>query len=164
MASSIEKKNTKSALNNSQSQGDLKLLPGLLVGKVAIITGSSRGIGKGTAGVFINHGAKVIINGRNESVCRFTCQEINQNGGDAISCSADITNKQEVDSMVAAAIDAYGKIDILVNNAGTSSDALIHKMSDDLFRFIIDLNLKGTHLVSQAVINEFRKQKKKERV
>jgi len=160
MASSVQ--NNKSVLNAEESQGGTKLMQGLLVGKVAIITGSSRGIGKGCAQVFLDQGAKIVINGRDEGVCRETYQDITKNGGDAIICPADITNKDEVNRMISDTIDAFGHVDIVVNNAGTSRDALIHKMSDSLFRFILDLNLKGTHNVTQAVLPEFKKENRKD--
>ena len=160
MASSVQ--NRKSALNAEESQGGTKLMQGLLVGKVALITGSSRGIGKGCAQVFLDQGAKIVINGRDEGVCRETYQDITKNGGDAIICPADITNKEEVNKMISDTIDAFGHIDIVVNNAGTSRDALIHKMSDSLFRFIMDLNLKGTHIVTQAILPEFTKKNRRD--
>lgn len=160
MASSVHDR--KSALNAEESQGGIKLMQGLLVGRVALITGSSRGIGKGCAQVFLDQGAKIVINGRDEGVCRETYQDITKNGGDAIICPADITKKDEVDKMIANIIDAFGHIDIVVNNAGTSRDALIHKMSDSLFRFILDINLKGTHNVTKAILPEFKKENRKD--
>ena len=160
MASLVHDK--KSVLDAEESQGGTKLMQGLLLGKIAIITGSSRGIGKGCAQVFIEQGAKVVINGRDEGVCRETYQVITKDGGDAIICPADITKKDEVERMISDTIDAFGHIDIVVNNAGTSRDALIHKMSDSLFRFIMDINLKGTHYVTQAILPEFKKQNRKD--
>jgi len=160
MASSVQ--NRKSALNAEESQGGTKLMQGLLLDRVAIITGSSRGIGKGCAQVFLDQGAKIVINGRDEGVCRETYQDITKKGGDAIICPADITNKDEVNKMISDTIDAFGHIDIVVNNAGTSRDCLIHKMSDSIFRFIMDLNLKGTHNVTQAILPEFKKENRKD--
>ncbi len=151
MASTIENKTNFIAKNSTKS------LTRLLEGKVAIITGSSRGIGKGTAKVFAQHGAKVVINGRDPTACEETAQEIRDAGGEALACPANIIDKAEVDQMVQKTIDTYGKIDILVNNAGTSRDALIHKMDDKLFNFIVDLNLKGTHIVTQAVLPHFKR-------
>ena len=160
MASSVHDK--KSVLDAEESQGGTKLMQGLLFGRVALITGSSRGIGKGCAQVFLDQGAKIVINGRDEGVCRETYQDITKNGGDAIICPADITKKDEVNKMISDTIDAFGHIDIVVNNAGTSRDALIHKMSDSLFRFIMDINLKGTHNVTQAILPEFKKENRKD--
>ncbi|MHA1674308.1 MAG: SDR family NAD(P)-dependent oxidoreductase [Promethearchaeota archaeon] len=130
----------------------------LLKDKVAIITGSGRGIGKGIAKFFVSQGAKVVINDIDPVPCKETADEINASGGEALACPCDVTNKEQVDGMVADAIAKYGKIDILVNNAGTSRDALIHKMDDKLLRFIIDVNLKGTHVCTQAVMPEFTRE------
>lgn len=129
-------------------------MTGLLDGKVAIITGSGRGIGKGIAETFVAQGAKVCINDIDPEPCNATAAEI---GDNAIACPADVTNKEQVDKMVADTIAKFGKIDILVNCAGITRDALIHKMDDKLLRFIIDVNLKGTHVCTQAVMAEFVK-------
>jgi len=131
-----------------------------LKGKVAIITGSGRGIGKGIAKYFVEQGCKVTINDIDPAPCNSTVEELKALGGDVIACPADVTNKEQVDKMVADTIAAFGKIDILVNNAGTSRDALIHKMDDKLLRFIIDVNLKGTHVCTQAVLEEFCKEER----
>ncbi len=144
------------------SKNELGLTPRLLNGKVAIITGSSRGIGKGTAILFAEQGAKVVINGRDPTACEETANEIIAMGGEAIACPASVTKKNEIDGMIQKTIDTWGKIDILVNNAGTSRDALIHKMDDANFNFIIDINLKGTHMVTQAVLPHFLKEERKD--
>lgn len=125
---------------------------GLLDGKVAIITGSGRGIGKGIALKFVSEGAKVVINDIDEKPCNETVEEIKGTGGEAIGVVADVTNEEQVNNMVKKCVDAFGTVDILVNNAGITRDAMIHKMDDKLLRFIIDVNLKGTHLCTKAVI------------
>ncbi len=130
----------------------------LLKGKVAIITGSGRGIGKGIAKLFIEQGCKVTINDIDPVPCGETVAELKAMGGEAIACPADVTNAEQVAKMVADTVAAFGKVDILVNNAGTSRDALIHKTDDKLMRFIIDVNLKGTHVCTQAVLSEFLKE------
>jgi len=121
--------------------GEMKMKD-LLKGKVAIITGSGRGIGKGIAKLFVEQGCKVAINDIDPKPCEETV---------AIACPADVTNVEQVNKMVADTIAAFGKIDILINNAGTSRDAMIQKMDDRLLRFIIDVNMKGTHVCTQAV-------------
>jgi 3-oxoacyl-[acyl-carrier protein] reductase len=127
----------------------------LLEGKVAIITGSGRGIGKEIALRFVEEGAKVAINDVDKAPCDETAAEI---GADkAISCPADVTNQEQVNKMVADTVAKFGKVDILVNCAGITRDALIHKMDDKLLRFIIDVNLKGTHVCTKAVLPEFLK-------
>jgi 3-oxoacyl-[acyl-carrier protein] reductase len=127
---------------------------GLLDGKVAIITGSGRGIGKGIANMFVGEGAKVCINDIDADVCKETASAI---GDSAIACPADVTNVEQVTKMVADTVAKFGKVDILINCAGITRDALIHKMDDKLLRFIIDVNLKGTHVCTQAVLPEFLK-------
>ena len=131
----------------------------LLDGKVAIITGSGRGIGKAIAELFVEHGAKVTINDIDADVCNATAEEIKSNGGEAIACKADVTNDEEVKKMVDDTVAAFGTIDILVNNAGITKDAMVHKMGDKLFDFILDVNLLGTVMCSKHVIPIMKEKK-----
>jgi len=139
--------------------GEMKMKE-LLKGKVAIITGSGRGIGKGIAKAFVEQGCKVVINDIDPNPCAETVEELKAMGGEAIACPADVTNVEQVNKMIADSIAAFGKIDILVNNAGTSRDAMIQKMDDRSLRFIIDVNMKGTHVCTQAVLSEFLKEER----
>ncbi|MBN2155976.1 MAG: 3-oxoacyl-ACP reductase FabG [Candidatus Lokiarchaeota archaeon] len=133
----------------------------LLKGKIAIITGSGRGIGKAIAELFVEQGAKVTVNDIDTDVCNQTAAEINEKYPNcAISCVADVTNKEQVQKMVDDTIAKFGDIDILVNNAGLTRDALIHKMDDKLMRLIIDINLKGTILCTQAVLPNMLKEER----
>ncbi|MBD3188008.1 glucose 1-dehydrogenase [Candidatus Bathyarchaeota archaeon] len=132
---------------------------GLLDDKVAIITGSGRGIGKAIAKRFVSEGCKVTINDIDVDVCNATAEEINAEGGEAIAVKADVTNPAEVKNMVDKTIEAFGTVHILVNNAGITKDAMIHKMEDKLFKFILDVNLKGTILCTQAVLECMKEQK-----
>lgn len=134
----------------------------LLKGKVAIITGSGRGIGKGIATFFVEQGAKVVINDIDPVPCNETVEELKAMGGEVLAFPCDVTNPEQVKKMVAETVATFGTINILVNNAGTSRDALIHKMDDKLLRFIIDVNLKGTHICTQAVMEEFAKEDRKD--
>jgi len=125
----------------------------MLKDKVAIITGSGRGIGKSIAELYVQEGAKVAVNDIDADVCKETAAEINSKYPDsAIACVADVTNKEQVEKMVADTIAKFGDIDILINCAGLTRDALIHKMDDKLMRLIIDINLKGTFICTQAVL------------
>ena len=125
----------------------------MLKGKVAIITGSGRGIGKSVAQLYVEEGAKVAVNDIDADVCNQTAAEINEKyPGTAIACVADVTNKEQVQKMVEDTIAKFGDIDILINCAGLTRDALVHKMDDKLLRLIIDINLKGTFLCTQAVL------------
>ena len=123
---------------------------GLLDGKVVIITGSGRGIGKGVAQRFIEEGAKVTVNDIDADVCNATAAELGADN--AVAAVADVTNVEQVQAMFDKTVEKFGKVDVLINCAGTSRDAMIHKMGDDLLRFIIDVNLKGTHVCTQTAL------------
>lgn len=94
----------------------------LLHGKVAIITGSSKGIGRGIALRFAREGAKVVVNGRKADEVKQTADEVRAMGGVALEAVADVTKKEEVDRMFDATLEAFGTVDILVNNAQTALD------------------------------------------
>jgi 3-oxoacyl-[acyl-carrier protein] reductase len=132
----------------------------LLKDKVVIITGSGRGIGKDIAELFVAEGAKVGINDIDADVCNQTVKELNEKAKKtvAISCVADVTNRDQVKKMVDAVIAGFKTIDVLINCAGLTRDALVQKMSDKEFRMIVDINLKGTILCSQAVMPYFLKE------
>ncbi|MHA1794451.1 MAG: SDR family NAD(P)-dependent oxidoreductase [Promethearchaeota archaeon] len=132
---------------------------GLLDGKVAIITGSGRGIGKAIAIKFIEEGCKVTINDIDQDVCDATAEELKKLGGDVIACKADVTNPEEVQKMVDDTVKAFGTVHILVNNAGITRDAMVHKMDDKLFNFIMNVNLKGTFVCTQKVVPIMKEQK-----
>jgi 3-oxoacyl-[acyl-carrier protein] reductase len=121
-------------------------------GKTVLITGSSRGIGRDTALSFAAEGANLCINYASSAAeAEQAAVEIEASGGKAICCKADISNAAEVDAMVAATIDAFGRIDILVNNAGLSIDGPFLEMSEQDWDAVCTVNLKGPFLVSQAV-------------
>jgi 3-oxoacyl-[acyl-carrier protein] reductase len=138
------------------------MIMGLLDGKVAIITGSARGIGKGIAEKFVAEGCAVTINDIDAAPCTETENELKAKGAKVISCVADVTNEEQVNKMVADTIAAFGKIDILVNCAGVTADAMINKMTDKQYRFVVDVNLKGTIVCTKAVAPEFLKEERKD--
>src|SRR4051812_36341599 len=104
---------------------------GVLDDKVAIVTGSARGIGRATAELLSEHGAKVVINDLDSDIAEQTASEI---AGETVVYGGDLTAESAPDALVQTAIDAWGRIDIIVNNAGYTIDAPIHKMSDDAFQ------------------------------
>ena len=116
---------------------------GLLDGKVAIITGSGRGIGKAMAEKFVSEGCKVAINDIDADVCAATAEEIKSKGGEAIACKADVTNMEEVQKMVDDTVAAFGTVHILVNNAGFCRDKMIFSMSEEEFVSVVRVHLKG---------------------
>lgn len=134
---------------------------GLLDGKIAVITGSGRGIGREIAIEFAKEGAKVTINDVDKAPCDETCAELQKMGFECISSPCDVTNEAQVTKMMEDTAKAFGKIDILVNCAGVTRDAMIHKMSDKEMRFVVDVNLKGTHVCTKCVLPYFLKEDRK---
>lgn len=132
----------------------------LLGGKVAIVTGASRGIGRAVAVALAKQGAKVVINfAGNSSAASEVLTEITQTGGEAILYQADIADGDAVEAMVKAAMDKFGRIDILVNNAGITRDNLLMRMKEEEWDAVIDTNLKGIFLTTKAVARIMMKQR-----
>lgn len=121
--------------------------------KVAIITGSARGIGAGIALAFAREGASIVVNGLTAESCHDTVKQIVLDGGKAIACGADVSKWADQTAMVDAALKAFGKIDILVNNAGIESrPCLIQDMSEAQLDKVLAVNLKGVFLGIKAVV------------
>jgi len=133
---------------------------GVLDDKVAIVTGSARGIGRATAEVLAEHGAKVLINDLDGDVAQETADAI---AGETTVFAGDLTQSGAPDKLVQTAIDAWGKIDIVVNNAGYTLDAPIHKMSDDWFQRMLDIHVVVPFRVIRAAAPHLRELAKAER-
>ncbi|MTI46673.1 3-oxoacyl-ACP reductase FabG [Sporosalibacterium faouarense] len=118
--------------------------------KVAIVTGSGRGIGEFTAKRYAEEGAKVVVADVNEDHIKQVVEEIKAEGGEALGMVVDVTNKSKVDEMIEKTIEEFGKLDILVNNAGITADSTLLKMSEDQWDKVIDVNLKGVYNCGQA--------------
>lgn len=124
----------------------------LLDGKVALVTGASRGIGRAIALRLAGEGAKIAINYAGSTAkAEAVKAEIEQHGGEAILVQADVSDSASVDAMVAEVVEAFGQIDILVNNAGITRDGLMMRMKDEDFDAVIDTNLKGVFYCTKAV-------------
>jgi NAD(P)-dependent dehydrogenase (short-subunit alcohol dehydrogenase family) len=127
--------------------------------KVAIITGGSRGIGRGVAVAFANEGAFVAIVGRNKTVCDETASFITKNGGTAIAISADVSKEADVTDMVALTIEKLHRIDMLVNSAAVNLPyRLVTDVTLDDWNRIIGVNLTGIFLCCKAVLPQMKKQ------
>ncbi|MGO4307306.1 3-oxoacyl-ACP reductase FabG [Cupriavidus sp. RAF12] len=122
-----------------------------LQGRVAIITGAAAGIGFATAERFAAEGAKLVLCDVQEARVREAADRLAATGAAVDAFKVDVTNREEVDAMVAAALARHGRIDILVNNAGITKDARLTKMSEAQFDAVIDVNLKGVFHCAQAV-------------
>ena len=133
---------------------------GVLDGKVAIVTGSARGIGRATAELLSEHGASVLINDLDGDIAEQTASEIT---GETAVYGGDLTADGACDALVQTAIDNWGKIDIIVNNAGYTVDAPIHKMSDDAFQRMLDIHTIVPFRVIRAAAPHLREPAKKER-
>ena len=133
---------------------------GVLDDKVAIVTGSARGIGRATAELLAEHGAKVLINDLDADVAEQTASEI---AGETVVYGGDLTASGACDELVQTAIDAWGKIDIIFNNAGYTIDAPVHKMSDDAFQRMLDIHTVVPFRVVRAAAPHLREPAKQER-
>jgi len=124
-----------------------------LTGKVAVVTGSSRGIGRAIALLLARQGAKVVVNSsKSPESAEAVAQEIRAAGGEAIVVVADVSKQEEAERLIKAAVDAYGRLDILVNNAGTTRDQLLLRMTEEEWDAVMDLNLKGTFFCTKAAM------------
>jgi 3-oxoacyl-[acyl-carrier protein] reductase len=128
--------------------------------KVAIVTGSARGIGRATAELLAEHGARVLINDLDGDVAQQTADEID---GETLVFAGDLTQPGTPDKLVEAVIGEWGKVDILVNNAGYTLDAPIHKMSDEWFQRMIDIHSVVPFRMCRAVAPHMREPAKQER-
>lgn len=126
--------------------------------KVAIITGSTKGIGRETAMRFAKEGAKVVICGTNEEAIKSGVAEAKGYGVEALGFRVDVSKRAQVDEMVAGVKSAWGRIDILINNAGVTADAMLKKMTEEQFDKVININLKGVYNCAQAVLDTMLEQ------
>ncbi len=131
-----------------------------LADQVAVVTGSSRGIGKATAIALATEGAKVVVNyARSSEAADAVVAEIEGLGGEAIALQADVSKADQVDAMIKATMDKFGRIDVFVNNAGITRDTLLLRMKPEDWQAVIDLNLTGVFLCTRAVSKIMLKQR-----
>ena len=128
----------------------------MLSGKVALVTGASRGIGKEIALTLAKNGATVIVNynGSKERACEVV-NTIKENGGNAVAMQCNVADFSEGEAMVSEILKEFGKVDILVNNAGITKDNLIMRMSEADFDAVLDTNLKGTFNMVRHLSKQF---------
>ncbi|MFZ5642678.1 MAG: 3-oxoacyl-ACP reductase FabG [Bacillota bacterium] len=124
--------------------------------KVAIITGSGKGIGEAIARRFAMEGAKIVICDLNESDVERVKADLEATGCDVLGIVADITQRKQVENMVNMVMLKYGTIDVLVNNAGITKDVMFHKMNESEWDDVLKVNLKGCFHCSQAVVGTMR--------
>jgi NAD(P)-dependent dehydrogenase (short-subunit alcohol dehydrogenase family) len=142
-------------------------MPGIVEGKVAIVTGAGRGIGRAIALLMADEGARVVVNdvgaaldgsGADMGPAQQVADEIKAKGGQAVASTLSITEPANADKIVQAALDTFGRVDILVNNAGILRDRIFHRMSWSDWADVIAVHLHGSFNMSRAVATHFRGQ------
>jgi 3-oxoacyl-[acyl-carrier protein] reductase len=133
---------------------------GVLDDRVAIVTGSARGIGRATAELLSEHGAKVLINDLDGVEAAATAGQI---GGETAVFAGDLTKPGVPDELIAAAVSEFGRIDIIVNNAGYTLDAMIHKTTDEMFQRMLDIHVVAPFRIIRAAAPHMREPAKLER-
>ena len=125
----------------------------MLRGKVALVTGASQGLGRALALAYAGEGASLVLNSRSEESLRPVAEEAERLGVEALALAADVSRGADVERMVGAAAERFGRVDVLVNNAGLLGPRVrIEEYPEDEWRRVIDANLTGPFLVSRAVI------------
>lgn len=139
----------------------------MLAGKVALVTGGGRGVGRGIALELAAAGASVVVNdlgvslkgeGTDLSPAQSVVEEIRTAGGNAVADGHSVADWEEAHAMVQTALDHFGRIDIVVNNAGILRDTIFHKMTKEEFEAVINVNLNGVFYVSRAAAPHFKTQ------
>ncbi len=131
-----------------------------LTERIAVVTGASRGIGRGIALELARRGATVIVNYNSSTdAANEVVAEIKDAGGNAEAVQADVSQEADANRLIKTAIDSYGKIDILINNAGTTRDNLIMRMSAADFDTVIETNLRSTWLCSKAAVQSMMRKR-----
>src|SRR5579884_1888945 len=142
-------------------------MPGIVSGKVAIVTGGGRGIGRAIAEMMAKEGARVVVcdigasltgSGSDEGPAQETVTAIERAGGEAIASTLSITEPKNAETIVKSALDAFGRVDILVNNAGILRDVIFHKMSHSDWSEVIAVHLHVSFNMSRACAAHFREQ------
>jgi NAD(P)-dependent dehydrogenase (short-subunit alcohol dehydrogenase family) len=142
-------------------------MAGIVSGKVAIVTGAARGVGRGIALLMAKEGAKFVVcdigatldgAGHDDGPAQEVVNEIKKDGGDAIASTLSISEPGNADKIIKAALDAFGRVDILVNNAGILRDRIFHRMSWSDWSDVIAVHLHGSFNMSSACAKHFREQ------
>lgn len=133
-----------------------------LNGKVALVTGAGRGIGRAIALKLAGDGAKVVLNDLDEAPANDVAAELEAAGGTALAMAGDVTADGFAERFVGAAVDRFGGLDIIVNNAGYSWDTVIQNTTDEQFDAMLDIHVKAPFKILRAAANPIREMAKKE--
>ena len=121
-----------------------------LAGKIAVVTGGSRGIGLAIAGWFAEQGASVVVSGRDADRLQAAVKELEAHGAPVLGVAADAAKREDADRLVEVTRERFSRLDILVNNAGITRDALLIRMKDDDWDRVMEINLRGAFLMTRA--------------
>ena len=135
------------------------VMAGRHAGKVAVVTGGSRGIGRAIALMLAAEGAKVLICSRRQEAAEMVASEIRSAGGGGAAVRADMAQRADVEALITGCVERFGRLDILVNNAAITKDALVLRMKDEDWDDVLDVNLKGAFFTTRAVLRPMLKQK-----
>ena len=130
-----------------------------LAGKVAIVTGGTRGIGLAIARLLAEDGASVVVSGRDAARLEAAVKDLESLGAPAMAVAADAAKREDADRLVEATRERFGRLDVLVNNAGITRDQLLVRMKDDDWDQVLDTNLRGVFLMTRAVGKVMMRQK-----
>jgi 3-oxoacyl-[acyl-carrier protein] reductase len=130
-----------------------------LAGRIAVVTGGTRGIGLAIARALAEDGASVVVSGRDAGRLDSAVKELETLGASALGVAADQSKREDCDRLVDAAKERFGRIDVLVNNAGITRDQLLVRMKDDDWDQVLDTNLRGVFLMTRAVAKSMMRQK-----
>ena len=130
-----------------------------LVGRVAIVTGGSRGIGASIAALLAEDGASVVVSGRDAHRLQTAVKEMDGVSGRVVGCVADAAKREDVDRLVETAKQEFGRLDVVVNNAGITRDTLLVRMKDEDWDRVMEVNLRGAFLVTRAAAKVMMRQR-----
>lgn len=129
-----------------------------LTGQVAVVTGGGRGLGEAMARAFAEAGARVVIASRKREVVEATAETFRRDGYEALAAGLDVTNPEDIESLIRRTMEEYGRIDVLVNNSGTSWGAPAMDMPMEAWNKVLEVNVTGTFLMSQQAARVMKEQ------
>ena len=132
--------------------------PRRLQNRVAVVTGAGMGLGQAVATLFADEGASVLVADVNQPSGQETVEKIQARGGKAIFAQTDVTRSADVDNMVRAAVESFGRLDILINNVGVQVDKGVAETTEQEWDFVLDTNLKSMFFCSKSAIRQMRRQ------
>lgn len=130
-----------------------------LAGRVAVVTGGSRGIGAAIAGALVEGGAAVVVSGRDADRLERTVKDLDATGASVVAVVADAARREDCDRLVDTTKQRFGRLDVLVNNAGITRDGLLVRMKDEDWDQVMEINLRGAFLMTRAAAKVMMRQK-----